>query len=803
MVRRCVCLSVMCSSQTHLNTFSTVKSLLGVATNKGCGKASSDSRLRCSIVTSRLPEEMLNKITLRNLLRSAGASLPFWPIYTNDQLTLWMDICVQIFNQENTSTALQTGTYRAQKSKFNRLKTRINLKTTGFNLLGSHYLRRKRSTHSTHGVGEGVQVNFLSSFNRRLFSTKILTSNLDVSVLTTNMIKAVRSSRNKDGRYGNLHQIISSVDTLVLAYLIIKGKKGISAKGIDSETLDGISIEYIRKIVSELKSGTFNFSPVRRVDIPKPGTTVTRPLGISKPRQKIVQKSMELVLCIIFESKFLDCSHGSRPGRSCHSALKRLQLTVGNASTYTYCIEGDIKGCFDNIPHAEIIKGINREVNCPSTINLVRKILNAGYVLDGELKKHGKKAKVYKSKIGTPQGVVLSPLFSNIVLHELDLYVCEVLDKESRKGKHRKTNLEYRRLRYRIKTEDDLKIKRKLINQSLRVPSKVVNDPDFKRIFYTRYVDDWVLFVAGSMEDAKTIRSKVSRKLLSLGLTLNLEKTHITSLRKGFCHYLGVDFFIRKNNENHFKPVRVVKKSGTSIRQRVVPRLILKAPILKLLIKLQEKGFVKRSSLGEFFPKGKRGLTQLSHPQILNYFNSRIRGVLNYYCCVHNRNELWAIVRFLKYSCALTLAGKFKLKTLAKTFKKFGPGLKFVNKVGKIYKIHKPDNLRMLPMNERFKTGQNLKIDELLTQTWTNSLTLSQFDEPCAICGTMDNIEIHHIRSVKDVRVKTRTYAQWVGGFLRKSIPLCKEHHVKLHSSKLSEEEINILATYKGKSKGP
>lgn len=67
----------------------------------------------------------------------------------------------------------------------------------------------------------------------------------------------------------------------------------------------------------------------------------------------------------------------------------------------------------------------------------------------------------------------------------------------------------------------------------------------------------------------------------------------------------------------------------------------------------------------------------------------------------------------------------------------------------------------------------------------------------------MDDIEIHHIRSVKDVRLKTRTYAQWVGGFLRKSIPLCKDHHVKLHSGNLSEEEINTLATYKGKSKSP
>lgn len=695
-----------------MNSFSRVMILLEVAVDKGCGKASSDTRLRRCVGTLRLPGEMLNKITLRNLIRSAGAALPIWSTYNNGHLILWLYTCVQVYNQENTDTALQTGV-GAQKSKFNRLKNRINLKTTGLN---PFEIRGKRTIHSTHHsvCGEGIQANFHSSFHRRLFTTNILTNKSEVRVLTTKMIKDVQSSKNKDGRYCNLLQIISSVDTLILAYLIIKGKKGVFAKGIDHETLDGINMGYFHRISKELKRGTFQFSPVRRVNIPKANTSTTHSLGISKPRQKIVQKAMDLVLSAIFEEKFLDCSHGSRPGRSCHSALHRLQVIVGNVSTFTFCIEGDITGCFDNIPHVEITKGISKEVDCPATLNLVRKILGAGYVLDEELKKHGKNAKIYKSKIGTPQGVVLSPLFSNIVLHELDYYLCEILDKEFSRGKLRKANNEYRRIRYRIKAEKDLKIRRKLINNALSVPSKVINDPNFKRIFYTRYMDDWVLFVAGSMKDSKNLRSKISYKLQGLGLTLNLEKTRITSLREGVCHYLGVDFKIRKLSEEHFKPVRVVKEGSTSIRQRFTPRLILMAPIPKLLEKLLKQGFVKRNSLGEFFAKGKAGLTPLSHPQILNYFNSKIRGVLNYYSCVHNRNSLWSIVRFLRYSCALTLAKKFKLETLNKTFKKFGPKLKFINDKKKIYEIFQPENLKLLPIEERFKNDQNYEIDKLL-----------------------------------------------------------------------------------------
>jgi hypothetical protein len=261
-----------------------------------------------------------------------------------------------------------------------------------------------------------------------------------------------------------------------------------------------------------------------------------------------------------------------------------------------------------------------------------------------------------------------------------------------------------------------------------------------------------------------------------------------------------MDFFFRKNTEEYHKPSRLVKKN-TTIRQRFAPRIILHAPILELLIKLKDKGFVKRSTKGEFFPIGKSNCVPLTHPQILNYFNSRIRGILNYYSCVHNRNELWSIVRFLNYSCALTLARKYKLKTLAQTFKKFGRDLEFVNESGKKYKIFRPDNLRMLPMNKRFRVNETSNIDQLLSQTWSNSLTLSQFDEPCAICGTLDNIEMHHVKSVNSVRVKTRTYAQWIGAFHRKSIPLCKEHHRLLHAGKLSQEDATKLSKYKGKLK--
>ena len=102
-------------SQIHMNTFSVVRILLEVVVNKDCGKASSDNRLRRRVLTPRLLGEMLNTITLRNLIRSAGAALPIRSTYNNGRLTLWFYTCVEVFNQENTCTALQTGIYGGAK----------------------------------------------------------------------------------------------------------------------------------------------------------------------------------------------------------------------------------------------------------------------------------------------------------------------------------------------------------------------------------------------------------------------------------------------------------------------------------------------------------------------------------------------------------------------------------------------------------------------------------------------------------------------------------------------------------------
>ena len=142
----------------------------------------------------------------------------------------------------------------------------------------------------------------------------------------------------------------------------------------------------------------------------------------------------------------------------------------------------------------------------------------------------------------------------------MDVFIEDELKLKFTKSKQRRSNLVYRKLTHQIKKEQDRKKKRKLVKQRLKVYSKDVYGPSFRRLYYVRYIYDWVTLVAGPFKEAKVICDQVFDKLKSLGLTLNLEKTHITLLKDDKCRFLGMDFFIRKNDDKHHKPTTLVKK---------------------------------------------------------------------------------------------------------------------------------------------------------------------------------------------------------------------------------------------------
>lgn len=232
---------------------------------------------------------------------------------------------------------------------------------------------------------------------------------------------------------------ISNFKNLVTAYELIKSNPGNMTRGSDETTMDEMSKQYILKVQAELKAGTYQFKPARRIQIPKPGSNERRPLTIASPREKIIQKAILLVMERIYEEKFKDSSHGFRPGRGTHTAMINLEAQF---QAVHYVIEADFSKAFDSIQHEALIKILKEDISCEKTIKLIKSALKAGYIEFGRL--HDNLA------TGTPQGSILSPILCNIFLHKLDEYV-EVLKKKYEKGNTRLRTPEHTRLQNKAK----------------------------------------------------------------------------------------------------------------------------------------------------------------------------------------------------------------------------------------------------------------------------------------------------------------------------------------------------------------
>jgi len=188
--------------------------------------------------------------------------------------------------------------------------------------LSASTCKRRRSPHSSLerktpnlSVVKGGSENTLAQKR----GSRSMVTNQNLRMFVTSQLKTYIG---KDDKYNGIIRILADAGYLQFCYMLIKGKPGNMSKGTTKETLDGLTYEWFSELAASLLKGNFKFTPARRVIIPKPGKPEGRPLG--SPREKIVQKGIKVILEAIYEPTFLDCSHGFRPDRSTHSALKQL-----------------------------------------------------------------------------------------------------------------------------------------------------------------------------------------------------------------------------------------------------------------------------------------------------------------------------------------------------------------------------------------------------------------------------------------------------------------------------------------------
>src|SRR5215471_8597695 len=252
---------------------------------------------------------------------------------------------------------------------------------------------------------------------------------------TTNTYLGLLRERGKRGLpLKRVYRQLFNKHLYLTAYGKIYRNAGATTKGINAETVDAMSLEKIDAIIETLRTERYQWKPARRVYILKRNGK-KRPLGLPVWSDKLLAEVIRLILNAYYDVQFSEHSHGFRQGRGCHTALQEIYHTWGSA---TWIIEGDISDCFGSLPHELILSVLSEKIHDGRFLHLMKKLLDAGYLENWTFK---------RTLSGVPQGSIVSPILSNILLDKLDTFVETVLIPQYTRGEKRKLNQEYVKLR--------------------------------------------------------------------------------------------------------------------------------------------------------------------------------------------------------------------------------------------------------------------------------------------------------------------------------------------------------------------
>ena len=363
-----------------------------------------------------------------------------------------------------------------------------------------------------------------------------------------NVFDELHAKAVKGKSFNNLLEIITDRNNILLAYRNIKNNKGSRTKGTDGKTIEHYKDWSEDKIVKYFQYKLSNYSPksVRRVEIPKDNGKF-RPLGIPCMDDRIIQQCILQVLDPICEAKFHTHSYGFRPNRSTTHAIART-LKLLNQNQLHYVVDIDIKGFFDNVNHGKLLKQL-------WTLGIQDKNLLSilGRILKSEVQGIGKPHK------GTPQGGIISPLLSNVVLNELDWWLSDQW--ESMTTKHS----------YAVYGYDQSSKFRALQTAS-----------NLKEFYFVRYADDFKILCRDYQSAQKIFIATRLWLKERLGLEISPEKSKITNVRKGKTEFLGISLFVKKKGKTKNGHDKYVAQSKICDKAKSNITRMLKGQIIKI-----------------------------------------------------------------------------------------------------------------------------------------------------------------------------------------------------------------------------
>lgn len=590
------------------------------------------------------------------------------------------------------------------------------------------------------------------------------------------VLNVIRERGQRDLPLERLYRQLFNRDLYLRAYGKLYANQGAMTPGATSETVDGMSLAKIDTIIKLLKQERYRWTPVRRTYIPKKNGQ-RRGLGMPSWSDKLLQEVIRSLLEAYYDPQFSDHSHGFRRGRGCHTALREIQTWPG----VKWFIEGDLCACFDRIDHTILVNILREKVHDNRFIRLIENLLKAGYLEDW---------RYHATYSGVPQGGVLSPLLSNLVLDRLDKFVEQELIPAYTCGRRRKTNPPYGALTVaasKARRTGDLVRAKALSQQAQTIPSRDPQDPNFRRLRFCRYADDFLLGYAGPKADAEVIKARLTAFLgETLKLELSAEKTLITHARDDTARFLGYEIHTLYADDKHDWRGQRCINGGIGLR---VPEDVVPTHCRKYM----------RNGKPSHLPQR---ISDDVYSTVARY-QAEYRGVVQYYKLAYNLHCFGRLKWVMESSLTKTLAQKYRT-TQRRIYQRFRTTISTEEGTYKVLQVtldRGPDQRPLVTHWGGISLQHNKWVAVQETQhipIWSNGTELVDrlLADKCELCGSVDMIEVHHIRKLSDLdKAGQKDKPEWVRQMSarhRKTLVVCQQCHNDIHYGRYDGPALSI-----------